>query len=176
MTVAHPLLREIQLGRSIESVCEDFLEEFNFQALVQDQLVNIVREIIRLNDPNMKFVVFVESDNCYISSINSKWDRDLIPNYWDDEYNFALSDDAECDCDMLNDVVNRLFGEPKKKFKKMTKADFLKKKGKCCPYCSCSKNVVLDDFVTFKTERVIGCSKCGNTWNERYEMKLKGYE
>lgn len=57
----------------------------------------------------------------------------------------------------------------------MTKADFLKKKGQCCPYCSHTKIVVLDD-VSFRTDKTMGCSKCGMTWIIYYEMKVKGYE
>jgi hypothetical protein len=172
----HPLIREIQLGRSIESLCGDFIEEMNFQRMDELELVDAVKELIRLNDPKVRFAVFVEEDDCYVSLLNKnkEWPERLEFKYWDDEYRFALSDDAELDCENLNEIVRRLFGYEQKPAKKMTNRDFLKKKGECCPYCSRTKIVVLDD-VTFRDEKTMGCSKCGQVWSVKYEMKIKGY-
>jgi hypothetical protein len=176
-TKSHPLIREIQLGRPIESICEQLYEEFDFQ--VVDNLEGVIKELIRMNDPNARFAVFTKDDNCYITLLNNKesyeWPRDMDFNYWDDE-GYARSDDADLDCEQLNKAVRRLFGTKDKPGNKMTKEQFLKKKGKCCPHCGVSKVVTLDDFVTWRTNKVMGCSKCGKTWMINYEMKIKGYE
>lgn len=175
---SHPLIREIELGRPVESISEQLYEELDFQ--VVDNLEGVIKELIRLNDPNARFAVFTKDDNCYITLLNHEesyeWPRNLDFHYWDDEDRYARSDDADLDCEQLNEVVRRLFGTKDKSVKKMTKEQFLKKKGKCCPYCGISKVVILDDFITWKTSQIVGCSKCGRTWMRNYEMKLEGYE
>lgn len=91
MTVkTHPLIREIQLGRSVESVCGDFIEEMDFQKMDELELVDAIKELIRLNDPKVRFAVFVEEDECYVSLLNNEWPERLDFEYWDDEYRFAL--------------------------------------------------------------------------------------
>lgn len=170
----HPLIREIQLGRSIESLCQDFIEEMDFQSMDIELVVDAVKELIRLDDPKARFAVFVKDDECFVSLLNNEWPDRLEFEYWDDEYRFALIDDARQDCENLNDIVRSLFGCNEKPIKKMTNGDFIKKKGKSCPYCSGSKLVILDD-VTFRDEKMMGCSKCGQSWSVKYEMKIKGY-
>lgn len=177
-TKTHPLIREVQLGKPLQSLCDELYEDVDFEALEQtDDFDKIIRKLIELNNPRAKFGVVVKENDCFVTLLNDDWTANLEVHYWDDDDNFAKSDEAEYDAQQLNQIVEKIFGKPKvRPKKKMTKSEFLKKKGDCCPHCHQSDTWVLDDFITFRTERTMACAKCGGTWIESYEMKLKGYE
>lgn len=172
----HPLITEIQLGRSIKEVALEMCDDMDFQLLGTDEIESCIKELILLNDPKAKFVVFMFHDNCWLSLVNNEWPAYAEFNYWDDGY--ARDDDAFSDCELLNEVVRRLFATEKKQKKiKIKRSDYVKKKGKVCPYCGKKKTVVvLDDFVTNSTRQNLACSGCGETWTENHKLVLTGYD
>lgn len=169
----HPLIKEIQLGKSVEEVIEEHFSEYEFQrGEAQDRLPEIVREIIRINNKWTKFAVKVMSDECHIVILNAA--SDLMLNYWDDEYSMADDDNAHEDCETLNEIVERLYGIKRKKPKpKLTKEQFIAKKGNACPYCGRKAEIL--DGVTWTDRDFMGCPGCGETWEARYERVFTGF-
>lgn len=172
--MSHPLIREVQLGKSVEELCRDNFGDYQFQVLdPDDDLPGIVREIVRRNKPDLKFAVKTDDSSCRIILLNDKGDIEEIPDYWDDEYNMARDDDAACDCEYLNQIVLRIFGVEKKKPKaKITKKEYARKK--CCPYCLGKDTIILDD-VTFKSQEEVGCRTCGETWGSLLKIVVTGF-
>ncbi len=186
-TKSHPLIRELQLGKSCQELATELLESDDFggfQRIDDEELVRIIKELVALNDPNVRFGVFTESDSCSIDLVNNGKSV-AVEGYYDDEYRFHLEDDAQCDCEILNDLVERLFGPVKIKRKKVTKTEILKAGGMICPHCGLretaprkdeiveSSHLVLDDFTIDSMTKTLGCRECGGTWDLVYERKLK---
>jgi hypothetical protein len=169
----HPLIRELQLGKSADELAQEILdhladEGWNFQRIEEEQFTEALRSIAALNDPRARFAVWVDGHDCHIDLVNN--DATIkIDGYYDEEYRFYLEDDAACDCELLNHVVQMVFGPHK--FKKVTKKEIAE--GETCPHCGDKNYVALDRFEIDSLAETRGCTHCGGTWNLFYERKLK---
>lgn len=133
----------------------------------------IVKEIISLNNPRLRFAVRTSASSCRITPLNGVLKSVQEIDYWDDEYNSPRDYDADPDCEYLNEIICRLFGVQRKKPKaKITKKEYAKKK--CCPYCLGNETIILDD-VTFKSQETIGCKTCGETWGSLFKFVVTGF-
>lgn len=172
----HPRIRELQLGKTVKEFVDELLEQenYNFQRVEEGEVLDkIVKQLVKLEDPNVRFGVFFKEGSAYIESINASEQFDIGVDYWDDDWGGYLEDDAWTDCGLLNQIVEELFGPRKKQRAKFTKTQLLKQKGKVCPHCGGTSFVVLDDFKTNETAQELGCKSCGLTWRLFYEKKLK---
>lgn len=177
MKKQHPLLTEIQLGRSVQDVAQSLCDEMGFELVGQNDLENCIKELIRLNDPKARFVVWRHDQSCCVSVVNNKkWSDEFDIDYWDNEDNFALEDQAYADCECLNEVVEKLFGikRPKKK-RQITKEQYVKCKGKICPFCAKKSTPYVIDDATWNLKEGVACSKCGETWFNEIKRVLVGF-
>ncbi len=172
----HPIITELQLGKSVEDVIKDHFSDRDFEAyLTEDRLPEIIKEIIRIGKKDLRFAVDVGHDSCGIIVLNAESDLEL-DHYWDDEDNWANSGEASEDCDALNEIVERLYGAKRKKPKpKITNEMFVRKHGKICPYCGAVKKIVVLDDVTWNDRDEMGCRACGELWNRKYKIVTTGY-
>jgi hypothetical protein len=180
--VKHPLVKELLLGRTVEEVCDELRENYEFRNdQTCDKLEDIVKALVKANKPNVVFYA-EERDYCSVYPINLKdWEIDL--DYWDHEDGFWLEDEAICDCDTLNKIVEDLFGERKPHKVTRDQEFLLKKKGFACPCCG-GQGIQLDQIVHWKplaglknrdrgeVVHEIGCKKCGYTWENSYKVTL----
>lgn len=170
-----PIIKEILLGKKIEEVITEHFSEVEFEVYsTEDQLPDIIREVIRIDKSDLKFAVDVAYDACSIFVLND--DSNLrLEDYWDDEGNYARTDDASADCEALNNIVDALYGTERKRAKpKITKDQFVKKKGNVCPYCLKTKIIVLD-AETWNDRDEMGCQSCGATWDRKYKTVVTGF-
>jgi hypothetical protein len=175
-TKTHPLIREIQLGRTVEEVVDEhLLPDYDLHGCYGEgaDLYDIVREVVRLNKKWLRFAVETGPGSCNIIVLNDS--SDLSMSYWDDDYEFALSDNAEADCQTLNDIVERIYGTKRKKPKpKMSQEEFAAKEGENCPYCG--RDAIVLDKVTWNDRDIMGCGGCGETWFRRHKKVVTGFE
>lgn len=168
----HPLIKELKLGKSPEELVREHFVGYDFQGDVYGRLPDIVREIVRIGDEHLRFAVKLTDYKCEIIILSSS---DLYLNYWDYDREAPLEDDARTDCEMLNQIVDRIYGTERKKGRpKITKEQFLRKKGRVCPYCG-QKPEVLDD-VTWSDRDIMGCQNCGETWEMNYKIVVTGFK
>ena len=178
----HPIITEIQLGKSVEDVIKDRFageeagEDYYFEmCMTEDMLPEIIREIIRIGKSDLRFVVEVTVESCGIMVLNAETKLDLF-HYWDDEDNWARDDEAYTDCHALNRIVDALYGTKRKKLHpKITKEQFVSKNGKICPYCGSTKKIVVLDGETWNDRDGMGCRKCGEIWDQKYKIVTTGY-
>lgn len=171
----HPIIKEILLGKTVDEAIQEHFSDLNWEEYAtRNRLPDVIREIIRIGKSDLRFAVDVQSDSCQIIPLNADFDPQL-DHYWEDEYNFAKTDEASNDCDNLNGIVEALYGTKRKKPKpKATKELFLKKKGNLCPYCLGTKIIVLDSD-TWSDRDEMGCKKCGETWYRSYKTVVTGF-
>jgi len=181
----HPLLTEIQLGRSIKDVAESLLEEaetndIQVHSLDANDLEKVIKELIRVNNKNIRWHVCYGYDSCSVLTLDKKFQDDLF-DYWDDE-GWAREDEAHDDCNFLNEVTKKLFAvEDKPQKAKVTQADFKKKKGKVCPYCKSTKVTSIGILSTYMPKddwianRQMACTKCNAEWTEEYKLTISKY-
>jgi len=172
----HPIITELQLGKSVEDVIKDCFSHYDFEIYeTEDRLPEIIKEIIRIGKKDLRFAVDVGYDNCGIIVLNAESDLSL-DHYWDDEDNWARSDEANQDCRNLNEIVDALYGAKRKKPKpKITKEQFVIKNGKICPYCGATKMIIVLDGGTWNNRDEMGCRKCGEIWDRKYKTVVTGY-
>jgi len=98
--------------------------------------------------------------------------------YWEydqEDRPIALEEEAYDDCEVLNEIVRRLYGVKKKRPKAtLTQGDFLKKKGEACPYCGGDALVTL--YEPHSTWVIAGCKQCGATWEKRFKLVVTGFK
>lgn len=171
----HPLIREIQLGKSVKDVIDEHFSELSIEGLdTEARLEEIVKEIIRINKNDLRFAVVLENDSCDIIVLNDS-QSELVLDYWDHTEGFALDEMAREDCETINEVVERLYGTKRKKAKaKITKTQFLKKNGDICPYCGRTPTTL--DETTWSNRDIMGCSNCGEIWAMYYKTVATGFE
>lgn len=171
----HPLIKEIQLGKTVDEVVKEHFSDCGFQddtSNIEERLPDVIREIVKAKNENLRFVVKVEADCCSIFMLNA--DSDLrIEGYMSDanygEGFYPLIDNAHADCEILNNITQKIYGVKRKKAKpKLTNEQFLEKGGKVCPFCGGRAVMVLDDS-TYKDRDSVGCEKCGEIWDCLYE-------
>lgn len=171
-TAKHPLIKEIQLGKTPEELVRDHFVSYDFQGDVYDRLPDIVREIVRINNKWIRFAVKLEDHRCEIIILNGG--SDLFLDYWNHDDGFANDNDANLDCEILNEIVERLYGVKRKKPKpKLTNEQFARKKGNVCPYCGRAAMVL--DEVTWNNRDIMGCPGCGETWSRDYKIVVTGF-
>jgi hypothetical protein len=172
----HPIITELQLGKSVEEVIKDHFSDRDFEVYsTEDRLSEIIKEIIRIGKKDLRFAVDVGRDSCRIFVLNAESDLGL-GHYWDEENNWAMSSEAAVDCDVLNEIVERLYGAKRKKPKpKITNEMFVRKKGNICPYCGATKMIVVLDAETWSDRDEMGCRACGELWNRKYKIVVTGY-
>lgn len=170
----HPLIREIQLGKSVEDVIEEHFSELSIENLdTEARLEEIVKEIIRINKNDLKFAVKLDDDWCGIIFLNGE--SDLTLDYWNYDDGFALDELAREDCETLNKIVDRLYGTKRKKpVAKVPMEKFLKKNGDICPYCGRTPTTL--DETTWSNRDIMGCSNCGEIWAMYYKTVATGFE
>lgn len=165
----YPLIREIQLGKSIEEFIEDHLDEYELLNEEIDQ-PKILMEVIRIDKPTTRFAVVKSFDHCGIILLDPS--SKLQIDYWGEDG--PLEDEAHHDCKVLNKLVERLYGTKRKKPKpKLTQEQFGEKKGRFCPYCG-NKAFVLDE-ITWKDHDEMGCKSCGETWRRNHKVVVIGF-
>lgn len=170
-TKSHPLIKELQLGKSPEELVREHFVSYDFQGDVYDRLPDIVREIVRIGNERLRFAVRLRG-SCNVIILGGS--SDLSLEYWDYDRGQSLEDDAHLDCGILNEIVERIYGVSRKKSKiKLTKEQFLKKKGQVCPYCG-HKPEVLDDE-TWSDRDILGCRGCGETWEMLVKVVITGF-
>jgi hypothetical protein len=187
----HPLLTEIQLGRPIKDVAESLLEEASKENEVHnldaDDIEKVIKELIRVNNKNIRWHVCEGYESCSVLVLDKKFQDDLFFDYWDDE-GWARDDEAHEDCDFLNEVTKKLFAvEDKPQKAKVTQTDFKKKKGKVCPYCNSTKVTSIGVLSTYMKKiqkglmgdwmanREMACIKCNAEWTEEYKLTISKY-
>lgn len=173
-TSKHPLIREIQLGKSVDEVVNDHFMDYDFQGDdIHQKLPEIIREIVRINKNDLKFAVSLDSDWCAIIFLNGE--SKLTLDYWNYDDGYALDDNANLDCELLNKIVDRLYGTKRKKpVAKVPMEKFLKKNGDICPYCGRTPTTL--DEVTWNNRDIMGCTNCGETWSMYYKTVATGFE
>lgn len=175
-TKTHPLIREIQLGRSVEEVVDEhLLPDWDIHGCYGEglDLYGLVREIVRLNKKWLRFAVETSPGSCNIIVLNDS--SDLSMSYWDDDYGYALSDHAEADCEILNNIVEKIYGTKRKKPKpKISQEEFAEKEGEICPYCG--RFAIVLDKVTWSNRDIMGCKGCGETWARMHKKVITGFE
>ena len=167
----HPLLMEVQLGKSVDELCEEHFSGLEGWFEIED----VVREIIELNDPNIRFAVDLGYESCQIIALNSRSNTELECqlDYWDDEGNFAREEDAGHDCNLLNEIVCRLFGIVHEKPEaKITDKQYIEQER--CPFCLHKKLIRLDDQ-TWNNKDEMGCTRCGETWYKETKTIVTGF-
>jgi hypothetical protein len=171
----HPIITELQLGKSVEEVIKDHFSHYDFEmSETVRSLPEIIKEIIRIGKSDLRFAVDVGPDSCGIIVLNAESDLSL-DYYWNYDENWAMSDEAAEDCRNLNEIVDALYGTKRKKPKpKITKEQFVIKNGKICPYCGATKIFVLD-CETWNDHDEMGCRKCGEIWDRKYKTVVTGY-
>lgn len=175
-STTHPLLKEIQLGKSPEELVREHFVGYDFQGDVYDQLPDIVREIVRIGNEHLRFAVALEDGWCGIVVLGAGARNALTLDYWNDEDGFAKDEDANLDCEILNEIVERLYGIKRKKPKpKLTNEQFARKKGNVCPYCGGGGATVVLDDVTWNNRDIMGCLGCGETWSRDYKIVVTGF-
>jgi len=179
--VKHTLIKEILLGRTVEEVCNELREKYDFRGPAADKLEEIVRALVKANKPNVVFYA-EERDWSSVYPINLKdWEIDL--DYWDHEDGYWLEDEAIHDCEALNEIVADLFGE-RDPYKVTKDQEFLlTKKGFACPCCG-GQGIHLSQVTHWQPMpgsknrdrgsiiHEIGCKKCGYTWQNIYKVTL----
>jgi len=170
----HPLIQELQLGKGVEELVRDNFMELDFQGHAADELPNVVREIVRLNNPDLRFAVGMDTNSCNVFILNGTSGLEL--DYWDHKYHVADDDNAMTDCDILNGIVESIFGKKRKKAKpKISKEQFSKKNGRICPFCLAENPMVLDDPGPWNNRDRMGCKSCGETWERKYKTIVTGF-
>jgi hypothetical protein len=182
-TQKHTLVKELLLGRTVEEVCNQLREKYEFRNDdTAEKLEEIVRTLVEVNKPN---VVFYAEENDYDSVRPINLDDWLIElDYWDHEDGFWREDEAISDCETLNAIVEDLFGE-RKPYKVTKDQEFLiKKKGFACPCCG-GQGIHLSEVSHWRplpgsknrdrghVSHEIGCKKCGYTWENLYKVTLE---
>lgn len=170
----HPIITELQLGKSVEEVISEHFEYDFEEGDVQERLPEIVREIVRIGKANLRFAVDVGIDYCSVIVLNAESEL-LLDHYWDDEGHWARTNEAQADCERLNEIVERLYGARNKKPKpRLTKEQFVRRKGRLCPYCGGKKIIVLDGE-TYNDSDEMGCQACGEIWNMTHKKVVTGF-
>ena len=171
----HPLIREIQLGKTVEEVIAEHFAGYDLQEPAHEALPAIIREVIRINKSDLQFQVRTLADESWIMVLNAI--SDLCIEYW--EYNqedrrVALEEEAYRDCKTLNEIVRKLYGVKRERPKAtLTREQFVKKKGEVCPYCRGNALDVLDE--TRPEWVIVGCTQCGATWEKTSQLVVKGF-
>lgn len=171
----NPIVKEIILGKTVDEAIEEHFSDMNWEEYATEKrLPEIIKEIIRIGKSDLKFAVDVGCDYCQIILLNDELNLQL-DHYWEDEGNWAKTDNASQDCLNLNEIVEALYGTKRKKPKpKVTKELFLKKKGKLCPYCLGTDIIVLDGE-TWTDRDEMGCTSCGETWDRKCKTVVTGF-
>ena len=74
----HPIITEIQLGKSVEESIKEHFSHYNFEVyLTEDMLPEIIKEIIRIGKSDLRFAVDVGYDSCGIIVLNAESDLSL---------------------------------------------------------------------------------------------------
>lgn len=171
----HPRIREIQLGKSVEEFVDEILDNGDYDFIKiedADEIEKVVKEIIKINDPNARFGVFFSSELIRIRFINADSDFEVDHNYYDSDWGSYDNNEAWNDCEQLNNLIAELLGPHKAPKKKILKKTLLKAKGLLCPHCGCKDHHVLDNFKTDDMIQELGCKSCGLTWRIYYQRKL----
>lgn len=172
----HPIITEIQLGKSVKEVIKEHFSHYNFELyLTEDLLPVVIKEIIHIGKSDLRFAVDVGYDSCGIIVLNAESNLSL-DHYWDDENNWARTDESGADCKALNEIVDALYGTKRKKPKpKVTKEQFVRKNGNICPYCGAVKMIMVLDGETWNDRDEMGCRACGEIWDRKYKIVATGY-
>jgi transcription elongation factor Elf1 len=185
MPKKNPLIKEILLGKTVQEVCAELSEKYNFMGEAADKLEDIIKTLVKANKPNVVFYA-EEKDYNSIYPINlCEWEIQL--DYWDYQDNLWLEEEAYNDCEILNKIVEDLFG--KRKPYKVTKDQkfLLKKKGFACPCCG-GKGIHLSDRSCWSPRpgnknsdrgivtHEIGCKECGYIWENKYIVTLENVD
>jgi hypothetical protein len=172
----HALIGEIKLGKSVEDVITEHFSEYELTDRALEQLPRLIGEVVRINKHDVQFQVTTTRDESSISVLNAT--SDFCIEYW--EYNqyddkISLEEEAYEDCEILNEIVRRLYGVKKKRPEPMlTKEEFVERNGEVCPYCKGNAVAVLDEI---GGERVItGCRECGATWEKNCRLVVTGFK
>lgn len=170
----HPIITELQLGKSVEEVISEHFEYDFEEGDVQEMLPEIVREIVRIGRADLRFAVDVGIDSCGIVFLNAESGLNM-DYYWDDEGHWPRTGEAEADCGILNEIVERLYGTERKRPKpRFTKEQFVRRKGNICPYCGGKKIIVLDGE-TYTNHDEMGCQSCGEVWERKHKKVVTGF-
>jgi hypothetical protein len=177
-----PLLTEILLGRTVKDVCDQLLEKYEFEnSDTADRLEDIVKTLVKANKPNVVFYAR-ERDFDAISPINLDWEGPDL-NYWDYDNGYWKEEEAWNDCDILNKIVEDLFGKRTPHKATKGKEFLLKKKGFGCPCCG-GQGIHLTSISSWsprpgdkspdrgEVAHEIGCTECGYTWTNWYKVAL----
>jgi hypothetical protein len=181
MPKKNPLITEILLGRTVKEVCAELSKKYAFEGEAENKLEEIIKALVKANNPN---VVFYAEENEYNSvyPINLNWDIEL--DYWNHDRELWFEESAYNDCEILNKIVEDLFG--KRKPYKVTKDQkfLLKKKGFACPCCG-GQGIHLSDRTCWSPRpgnknsdrgivtHEIGCTECGCIWENKYIVTLE---
>jgi hypothetical protein len=150
-----PLLTEILLGRTVKDVCDQLLEKYEFEnSDTADRLEDIVKTLVKANKPNVVFYAR-ERDFDAISPINLDWEGPDL-NYWDYDNGYWKEEEAWNDCDILNKIVEDLFG---KRTPHKATSSWSPRPGDKSP----DRGEVAHE---------IGCTECGYTWTNWYKVAL----
>jgi hypothetical protein len=170
----HPRIRELQLGKSVKEFVGEILKngDYDFIKIEDEQIEAAVKKIVEINDPNVRFGVFLSSELVCIRFVNNDSDFEVGHNYYDSDWGSYYSDDAWDDCDLLNKLVEELLGPHKSPKKKILKKTLLRAKGLLCPHCGCKDHHILDNFRTDDMIQELGCKSCGLKWRIYYQRKL----
>lgn len=175
-----PLIKEVMLGKSIEDLINEHWDHIEFTDTGIWELGEVVKSIITMNTPNLRFGVDVSHDYCDIITINPPaGDALRLEGYWDEDYNSSKDEDAWFDCKSLNEIVESLFAKTNKRKPKLSQSEFIRLNGadshKVCPFCLGKKLIVLDR-VTWTNKVIMGCKKCGQVWNNLTREIVMGFE
>lgn len=176
MSLKHALITEIQLGKSVKEVSNEIKLDFTKSEIIAG-LERVIRELIRLNKPHVRFHVSIGGERCDVGILDKSWPEDLWWDYWNYEYNDSNDDDAYYDCEKLNELVQMLFGvKHTSKKPTISQKDYIRKKRKVCPFCSSKDISSLDHFSTYITKTKLACRSCDHEWEEHYKMVLTKFK
>ena len=172
----HPLIREIQLGKTVEEVIEEHFAEYELYEWLRDHLPALILEVISIDKMDLQFQVQTTEDETRIIILNAT--SDVYLRYCQ----FGLKDgtvDFEEEvydaCEFLNEIVRRLYGVEKKRPRAMlTREQFVKGKGEACPYCRGKALLGLNDIRPQAV--IVGCTQCGATWEKTSDVALNGFK
>lgn len=178
--MTHPIIMEIQLGKPVEAV----VQEQEWDELLTDttsaRLPEIIKEIIRINNPNLTFAVMGFDNECQIVVLNATSGICLEYYEYEDygdgngEIKRRLDEQAHDDCAVLNKIVQSLYGIERKAPKpSVTQEEFVEKDGKVCPYCGAASVTDLDETYVYRIE--MGCPTCGAIWGKIQSVVVTGF-
>lgn len=174
----HALITELQLGKTVEELCEEHFKEYEFEQGLEEYLPSIVKGMTKLKKP-LRIVASVGSGHCCLDVLGKAKDlQDALSDtddfYWDDD-GYALDDDARHDAEILNEIMERLFGWKRNRKKPKISSEEYLKNTDICPFCLKTKPVIILDDATWTSRDIMGCRSCGETWSKEHKKVITGF-